>query len=271
MTIASAQAPVGGDPRANGEAVRAAMAAARRQGARLVHFTEGAVCGYVPDPLAADPEAVRRELRGIAALAGRLGVWVVVGAVHYLTPPHRPHNSLYVISDEGRLAGRYDKRYCSHTEIAERYTPGFRPLVFEVDGFRFGCVLCIEVNFPEVFLDYRARDVDCVLFSSFSDDPVFETLARAHAAAHGSWVSVAVPAQFSHVMPAGLIGPHGRRLAGGPDDGAAAVVTAVLDPADPALDTALDKARPWRARAREGEIYRARRVVDPRSSDRMSF
>lgn len=37
---------------------------------------------------------------------------------------------------------------------------------------------------------------------------------------------------------------------------------------DPALDTALHKARPWRNRTRAGDIYAARRVTDPRSTDR---
>jgi hypothetical protein len=34
---------------------------------------------------------------------------------------------------------------------------------------------------------------------------------------------------------------------------------------------ALDLARPWRAEANEGAIYRSRRVEDPRSSDRTCF
>jgi hypothetical protein len=42
----------------------------------------------------------------------------------------------------------------------------------------------IEVNFPEIFLDYRERKIDCILFSSFPEDPTFEILARGHAAAH---------------------------------------------------------------------------------------
>ncbi|MDQ0910064.1 putative amidohydrolase [Streptomyces canus] len=54
------------------------------------------------------------------------------GAPHPLTRPHRPHNSLYVVSDTGKLVGRYDKRYLSHTEVSYLYTPGTAPLVFEV-------------------------------------------------------------------------------------------------------------------------------------------
>jgi predicted amidohydrolase len=268
IRIAAAQPPVSDDPAANGEAVRDLMVQARKDGARLIQFPEGAICGYAAEPMAADQEAVRRQVRLTASLAGELGLWVTVGAVHYLTPPHWPHNSLYVISDRGELAGRYDKRMCSHTELTRRYSPGSEPLVFEIDGFRFGCAVCIEINFPEVFLDYRERDVDCILFSSFSEDPVFEILARGHAAAHNYWVSISVPAQCSTAMPAGVVGPHGYPLARCPADGTPTLAVTDLDRSDPALDTALNKARPWRTLARAGEQYRARQVNDQRSSDR---
>jgi len=197
IRIAAAQSQVSDDPEANGEAVRQLMRQAREEGARLIQFPEGAICGYVAEPMAADPAAVRRQLQLTGSLAGELGLWVVVGAVHYLTPPHWPHNSLHVISDRGQLDGRYDKRMCSRTELTKRYSPGFEPLVFDVGGFRFGCALCIEVNFPEIFSDYRERNVDCILFSSFSADPIFEILARGHAAAHNYWTSISVPAHCS--------------------------------------------------------------------------
>ena len=53
-------------------------------------------------------------------------------SAHPLTPPNRPHNSLYVISDSGAVVDRYDKQYLSHTELTTFYTPGFRSVVVEV-------------------------------------------------------------------------------------------------------------------------------------------
>ncbi|GAA0344946.1 carbon-nitrogen hydrolase family protein [Actinoallomurus spadix] len=279
LTIATAQIPVGCDPAANGAAVREMMTAASSAGARLVQFPEGAISGYPGDRAAKQAladwnvgwAAIREQLGRVAALAGDLGLWVVVGGAHRLTPPNRPHNSLYVISDRGEPVGRYDKRRCSHTEIGEWYSPGFEPCVFDVDGFRFGCALCIEINFPELFLDYAASGVDCVLFSSYSHDPIFEVLARAHAAACTVWISVSVPAQCGAAMPSGVIGPHGYRLGSRTADGAPGLVCVELDRDDPALDVALHKARPWRARARAGDVYEARRVDDPRSADKSRF
>ncbi|RKN12899.1 carbon-nitrogen hydrolase family protein [Streptomyces radicis] len=279
VRIAVAQSPVTCDPLVNGVAVRELMVAARETGARLVHFPEGAISGYpsgteAKQALAGwsiDWAAVQNQLELTAKAAADLGLWAVVGSSHRLTPPNRPHNSLYVISDGGQLVGRYDKRRCSHTEITDWYSPGFAPLTFDVDGFRFGSALCIEVNFPELFIEYRELGVDCVLLSSFSDDPVFGVLARGHAAAHTYWVSVSVPAQCSAAMPSGVTGPHGSWLGRCPADGTAALACVDLDRSDPSLDTALNKARPWRESARVGRIYEARRVADPRSTDRTRF
>ncbi|GHH73287.1 amidohydrolase [Streptomyces sulfonofaciens] len=280
IRVAVAQSPVGCDPAANGEAIRGLMVAAGEAGARLVQFPEGAVSGY---PSGADAkrvlagwpvdwDLVRRESERVAALAAELGLWVVMGGNHRLTPPNRPHNSLYVISDEGRLVGRYDKRLCSFTEITDWYSPGFEPLTFEVDGFRFGCTLCIEVNFPELFLEYRGLGVDCVLLSTFSEDPVFDVLAGGHAAAHNYFIGVSVPSRCSAAMPSGVVGPHGSWLTRCPADGTAGLTWADLDRRDPRFAYALDMCRPWRTRARAGDLYEARRVTgDPRSTDRMRF
>jgi predicted amidohydrolase len=108
----------------------------------------------------------KQELAAIARLAGELRLWTVLGSVHPLTPPHRPHNSMYVISDRGELVTRYDERLLSSTKLSFMYTPGSGPVTFEADGLRFGCAMGIEVHFPELFAEYERLDVDGVLFSS---------------------------------------------------------------------------------------------------------
>ena len=274
LRIAIAQTPVGFDPRANGAVIRAQMREAADAGARLIQFTEGAMSGYPSGPgkqaLAGwlvDWAALRDELEATAALAAELRLWTVIGSNHPLTPPNRPHNSIYVISDQGELAGRSDKRLLSYTEVSDWYAPGAEPLVFEVDGFRFGCVLCIEIQFPELFVEYARQDVDMVLLSTFSRDPMFAVQAQGHAACGAFWLGFSVPAQCSDAAPSGLIGPDGRWIAVGPADGAAAVVVADLDRGAAGLRGALEFARPWRVRARAGDLHDQARVVDPRSAD----
>jgi predicted amidohydrolase len=274
FSIAVAQSTISSDVRENGRRVRDMMLEAKMAGCKLVHFPEGALSGYVKSQIAdwsgVDWSALREELDSVAAHAARLELWTVLGCNHRLTPPNRPHNSLYVISDKGTLVGRYDKRLCSHTELSDWYAPGVESLVFDVDGVRFGLALCIEVQFPELFLDYARQGVDCMLFSAYSDDPMYDMLARAHAATNNFWLSLSIPALPGNRFSAILIGPDGHVLATAEGNGDALIV-GKIDRSNPQFDIALNKARPWRAAARSGEIYAERRVTDPRSNDRQSF
>jgi deaminated glutathione amidase len=271
IAIASAQSHITTDVRANGLHVRELMTKAKALGVRLVHFPEGALSGYVKTEIQSwetvDWTALRAELEATAAHASELGVWVVLGANHRLTPPHHPHNSLYVISDEGMLVGRYDKRLISFSEVTSWYTPGTDPLVFEVDGYRFGCALCIEIHFPALFLEYEKLGVDGVIFSAYSDDPIFAIDAQAHAEMNNYWFSLSTPAISRPKLPCTLIGPDGMPF--GQTTPEADLVYGTLDRAN--YEIALKKARPWRSAAREGTPYRPKMVEDERSTNRLAF
>jgi hypothetical protein len=75
-----------------------------------------------------------------------------------------------------------------------------------------------------------------------------------------------VPEQSADLMRSAIIGPNGSPLASVDAPADLAVVT--LDRDAPEFHIALDLARPWRAAANEGDIYRSRRVDDLRSTDR---
>lgn len=271
--IATAQNLVTTDLAANGRAVRELMVAAREQGAQMIHLPEGAISGYTLAKWpAVDWAALGKEVELTIALARELELWTVLGSNHPLTPPNRPHNCLYIIDSNGKLVDRYDKRLCSYSEINDWYSPGFETVVFEVDGFTFGCVLCIEINYPELLLEYLALDVDCVLFSSFSEKPEFELMARGYAAANNYWISMSVPAQCSTVTPSGVLGPHGSWLGSCASDKTLGIVCVDLDRNAPELEESLVHKRKWRKIARVGEVYESRRVDDdPRSLDKSQF
>ncbi|MEV0680837.1 carbon-nitrogen hydrolase family protein [Actinosynnema sp. NPDC050436] len=121
MRIAVTQPTASPDVRRNGRKVRELVRRAAGAGARLVQFPEGFLSGYAEEQVAdwgdVDWPAVRAEFARVVGPAGGLGVWVVLGSAHPLAAPHLPHNSLYVISDRGRVVDRHDKRLCSHTEV----------------------------------------------------------------------------------------------------------------------------------------------------------
>ena len=274
IPVAVAQTTLVEDPRdvaglrSAGEQVRKLMREAAGSGARLVLFPEGAMCApskwimsSVPGEVAASDwsrfewDVLHEELTAVARLAGELRLWTVIGAVHRLTPPNRPHNSLYVISDRGEVAGRYDERLLSKTKLTHMYAPGSTTVTFDVDGVRFGCLLGMEVHYPELFAAYEQQGVDCVLFAttgapSSKQALSFATEAQGLAALNGMWVAFAAPASLSAVTPSGLVGPDGTwsaRCAASPTP---AVVLAKIDDAAAEVEIAVRYARPWRREAR---------------------
>jgi predicted amidohydrolase len=274
ITLAVAQSRISADVRENGGEIRGLMREARAAGAAIVQFPESAMSGCTKAQIKrwddVDWGALVGELEQVASLARELGLWVVVGSGHRLTAPNRPHNSLYVISDRGELVTRYDKQFCSHTEINDWYTPGRECCVFEVEGWRFGCALCIEIQFAELFRRYADLEVDAVLYSAYADDAMFGIQAQGYAATHSYWVGVSVPTQMSPGLSSRLIAPTGA-LQGTARPSASGLAVGRLDVDGPDWRVALHHARPWRARARDGAIYRRWYVEDPRSDAKTRF
>src|SRR5262245_26334514 len=274
LTIATAQSHISANVSDNGKEIRRLMQLAHNQGATIIHFPEGALSGYTKSQVRnwehVDWDALLIEKHLVADYARQLALWVVVGCNHRLTPPNRPHNSLYVISAKGELVTRYDKQFCSHTEITRFYSPGRGDCVFEVDGWRFGCALCIEIQFAELFLRYAELNIDVMLFSSYSEDTMYGIQAQGYAASHNFWFSVSVPAQVSHVLSSRLIAPTGS-FQGAAAPSRSELVVSELDADRLEWKIALQHAKPWRAKAREGKIYRDRYVLDPRSDERAAF
>jgi len=293
LRLAVAQSTVQEDPagqealRAAGQEIRALMIEASEAGARLVQFPEGAITYPSKQVMAAGPtgelvpadwsraawHVMREEAESITVLAGTLGLWTVFGSIHPLTPPNRPHDSLYIMSDHGQLVARYDTRFLSHTELSYLCSPGNQPLVIEVDVIRFGFALCVEANFPELFAEYKRLDVDCVLLSVMVDDAPRARVAQAYGTLYSYWLGYSIPAQFSATVPSGVVGPGGRWLARCPANGhpALAIADIDLDSQDEDINIALRCARPWRRSARAG-LYDGRTPVGgPRSDARTAF
>ncbi len=252
--------------REQGRRVRELMGLAADGGARLVVFTEGALSG-LPDRrlMSSDPDRVaesdwsRVDWQTLAAerqqtieRAGELGLWAVVGSLHREPGFGRPFNSLYVISDGGVLVGRYDKRFLSNNESSFMYAAGDHATVFSVDGMRFGCAICIEARWPEVFIEYESLGVDCVLLASYSGGSAAESLddrrPLAHALLTEMWIAFAVPGTAPGAMPSGVAAPDDRWLAQGRSDGTLQVVFADLDPNNRTVHAGYDSGRAWRAR-----------------------
>ena len=121
-----------------------------------------------------------------------------------------------------------------------------------------------------MFLQYAEAGVDCVLFSAYADDPMFGVQAQGYAASHSTWISVSTPTQMSHGLSSRLIAPNGEIQATATPS-LSGLAIELLDMNDPRWEIALHRAKPWRAKAREGAIYRHRFVQYPRSTLKTGF
>ena len=283
VTIALAQTPVTPDVSRNLRHIATMMARAKAAGADLVQFTEGALSGYGRKSLtpfeqwrAEDWARLRLASDEIASLASKLGLWVLIGSIHPLENGSRPHNCLYLIGPDGTVRTRYDKRFCSHNELSGWYTPGAEPILFDINGVRFGCAICLEVRFPDVFDEYRRLGAQCVLVSTFTasrldkddarQDDIFAVTAQAHAANNNFWVSFVTPSNPFQGPVTQLIDPLGNVVAKASRHRNELVVGG-----EDSVWSKIDFGRAGRDSARSGAIYRELRVDTPRSRDRQRF
>lgn len=271
QTEVSPEVPTAGVVAAARDRILAQIGQAAELGARIACFPEGtltypskrAMSRLAPelgeaDWSRADWAAIAGAVDAIRQEAARRRIWVVVGAPHELSAGHRPHNSLYVISDAGDIVSRYDKRFLSTNEAAFLYTPGSAPVIVDVDGVRIGFALCLEVLFPEVFVEYAELGADLVHLAS-APDPNFAMLAQAYAFVTGLHVSVAFGAGDQPSGPSGIWSMFGWLVT---TEGTAPDVM-VTDVA-PTRGT-----HAFQQRARSGELYAGLLAPDdPRSRDR---
>ena len=129
-------------------------------------------------------------------------------------PAARPRTSLIVIDPRGEIVSCYDERALSRSKRSYLYEAGTQAVVIEINGLRIGLASGLEVLFPNLFSDYEADGVDCVLFSTAgTPDPAeggsLTSSARTHALHNQLWIGYAVPSDKAPYAPAGILAPGG--------------------------------------------------------------
>ncbi|MCY3760083.1 MAG: carbon-nitrogen hydrolase family protein, partial [Gemmatimonadetes bacterium] len=159
LVLATCQFHVHKQPERNLRSAVNQIETAKAGGAHLVHFSEACLSGYlgveVDSHDRGDWDRIAEAMEEVMAAARRQRVWVVVGCNHRLSGRHRPHNSLYVIDDRGRLVTRYDKMFCTGGSAKEgdlaRYSPGEALVTFRIRGLTCGLLICHDFRYPELF------------------------------------------------------------------------------------------------------------------------
>jgi deaminated glutathione amidase len=200
LRIAACQFPVSGDIASNAKFIRRFMKEAAEACAHVIHFPETALSGYGRldfTPANTDNwQCLEKRTNEIVNLAGKLGLWVVLGSCRKVVGRKKPANCVHVISDKGRIVGTYDKQKLTPKE-PEWYTPGVRLLTITINGIKCGFLICYEACFPALFEAYRKKGVKLIFHSCYNvsrkPQPALQELAlaqiRTRAADNRIWIS----------------------------------------------------------------------------------
>jgi predicted amidohydrolase len=207
-------------------------ASVRSAGARVVVFPELSLTGYELDAPAITVEDPR--LKAIVAACAETGSLALLGA-----PVHDAAGGSHIAMlavDEAGVAVAYRKMWLGGTE-SEWFSPGTRPAVLDVDGWRLGLAICRDTGIPQHASDTAALGIDAYVASvleSAEDAAVPGERARRIALDHRVWVAVASFAGSTgggYERAAGCSGvwaPDGIAVArAGPEPGAIACATLI--------------------------------------------
>jgi predicted amidohydrolase len=200
LRIVICQFPVSCDIAGNAKFIRRFMNKAAESKAHVIHFPETALPGYERTDFTSSNsenwQFLEEQTKEIANLAGKLGVWVVLGSCRKFADIEKPANCIHVISDKGQIVGTYDKQRLTPSESAW-YTAGDNFLVITINGIKCGFLICYELCFPALFETYRKKNVQLIFHSahnvSSKPKPLFQELTlaqiRTRAADNQMWIA----------------------------------------------------------------------------------
>ena len=155
--VAVAQFAPAADTEGNLTAIGQLVATAASRGARLVVLPE--YSSYFVDPFDASLAENAQALDGpfttaLTEIAGRHGVHIVAGLLERAADAQRVRNTVVAVDATGLVAsyrklhlydafGQRESDWVEPGDIAE-------PQTFELDGLRFGLMMCYDLRFPEV-------------------------------------------------------------------------------------------------------------------------
>ena len=221
LKVATCQFAVGRSIKRNSRAVCEFLHKASKAKADIVHFSECALSGYVgtdfPNFDGYDWNLLRQETQKVMTLAAELRLWVVLGSTHKLTEPNKPHNSLYLINPKGKIAERYDKRFCTPGDL-RRLTPGNRFVYFTINDVKCSLLICFDLRFPEIYRQLYKQKVTCIFQSFYNARQkgpsvhtyIMRQTMQCRAATNHFWVSMANSSGYYAPYPSCFIQPDGK-------------------------------------------------------------
>jgi predicted amidohydrolase len=275
LCIASCQFPVSADISENYRWIKSQMIEAKLKQADVVHFPECGLSGYGGADFKSlenyDWNKLYAATDSVLALAKELKMWVLLGSMHRLSGNNKPHNSLYVITPEGKIADRYDKRFCTESDL-QYYTPGDHFVTFKINGVNCGLLICYDIRFPELYREYNKLGAE-VVFQSFYNAKankgfihpvIMHVTAQAMAASNHYYMSL-TNSSAAESWPCYFITPDGLVKNRLPVNEPGILISDV-----DVSKSYYDASGPFRKDAMNGKLNSGNTVTDSRSADRKS-
>jgi len=186
LKIATSQFPVSADKELNRDCMLKQMKSAKQSGCDVVHFPEGSLSGYAGVDFATfdnyDWELLKQYTEEIMLFAKELRIWVIFGSAHLWANGQKPFNSVYVINNEGQIADRYDKLFCSgdaegKTGDLAYYSSGNHFTMFTINGVNCSVQICHDYRYPELYRELKNRGAEVVFHSYHAGNLDGERLA----------------------------------------------------------------------------------------------
>lgn len=300
LNVATCQFPVSADIRKNLAYIVRQVHAAKDRVAHVVHFPEACLSGYAGTDFASfegfDWSLLKECTEEVLNMARELRVWVVLGSSHRLTGTNKPHDSLYIISDHGKLVDRYDKMFCAgdRSEASgdlAHYSPGSHFCVVTIRGVRCGMLICHDYRYPELYREYKHRGVQLMFHAYHAGNipperwqemrtyvgsdlermnpgvtiPGITMPAAMHAAAANNymWISCSNSSAIESCWPAFFVRSDGV-ITGRLRRNVASVLVSTVDTAEQWYDSTIA----WRDRAMDGVFHSGTLVPDARTRNR---
>jgi len=270
LKIATAQFPLSGRIKKNTDWMLSLMTKASRKGAKVMHFSETALPGYLGvDTDAVDFDQLKEATKTIQLKSRSLKIWTLLGSCHPRTGGRQPFNCVYVIDPKGLIVGRYDKRFCTGgngrvlTGDLKHYSPGNHFTTFTVNGLKCGILICHDFRYPELYRAYKKLGID-ILFHSFHnahqkkapkpDHNYWEENciagAQYQAGANYFWVSFNNSSRRYSLWPSFVVKPDGIISAKLPRHKTDLIITKI----DP-MQKFYDASASWRKNAMKGILH----------------
>ena len=289
LRIATCQFPVDRNIERNCGYITRQMKAARGAGAHVAHFSESCLGGYAGFEVKTfrgyDWDLLRKCTLEVMDLACQLKLWTILGSNHPLTGKHKPHNSLYVINDRGKIVNRYDKMFCcgdrsGKSDDLKYYTPGSKFVVVTIKGVKCGLLICHDYRYPELYRQYKKLGAKLVFHSYHCGNTSAGSLRKSFniwgvtappamqtaAASNNVWISANNTSKRECSFGSFVVRPDGIITGKLPRNRAGLLMTAI--------DTRTeyyDASEAWRDRAMNGIYHSGRLVRDRRSRNRRSL